>query len=430
MAQPDRSALRTPTIEPPPSLAAAPAPGPAAGLALFSSLADPTYRWFWLGMLFSFFGMQMGQVARQWLVYELTGSSTYLGVVGAGFAVPVLLFSVVGGVVADRVVKKYLLVATQAATGVVAFTLGSFILFRWIEPWHIVASTLLTGSVMAFNMPGRMALIAELVPMNRLMNAVAINSAAMNFAAVVAPSVAGILVGLAGIAQTYYVYCFMYILSVSCLLMLPRGRAGVPQPEARLGGEVKAGFRYLFQNPRVGLVMLFAAFPVVFVLPYEVLLPVYARDILHMGAEGLGFMMGSLGIGALVGSVVAASLGDVRRKGWLLLGTALFFGLGLIVFANSREFLLSAATLGAMGAVRMVFLALTSTIIQMATPNEYRGRIMGIYNMTWGLMPLGSLPAGVLADLVGAPTVLTLGGCIMTAIALGFCFSPTLRRLS
>ena len=397
---------------------------------LFSSLADPAYRWLWVGMLFAFFGMQFGQVSRQWLVYELTGSSTYLGIVGAGFAVPTLLFSVIGGVMADRVTKKHLLIVTQSVTGGVAFTLASFILFDWIQPWHIVASTLLTGSVMAFNMPGRMALIAELVPNSRLLNAMALNSAGMNVAAILGPSAAGILVGIVGIAPTYFLYCFLYILSVSCLAMLPRGQAGATAPNARVGGEVKAGFAYLKENRTVGLLLLFAVFPIVFVLPYEVLLPVYARDILKMGAQGLGFMMGSLGIGALTGSVIAASLGDVRRKGWVLLGTAFLFGTGLVVFANSQTFLLSAVTLAAMGAGRMVFLALTSTMIQIATPPEFRGRIMGIYNMTWGLMPLGALPAGFFADRIGAPAVLTVGGSVMLLATVVACFIPTLRRLS
>ena len=427
MAQIDRTAAGTPVTEaqlPPNTLT------PTPRLMLFASLADPAYRWLWVGMLFAFFGMQFGQVSRQWLVYELTGSSTYLGVVGAGFAVPTLLFSVIGGVMADRVTKKHLLILTQSVTGVVAFTLGSFILFDWIQPWHIVASTLLTGSVMAFNMPGRMALIAELVPNSRLLNAMALNSAGMNFAAILGPSAAGIMVGLVGIAPTYYVYCFMYILSVCCLAMLPQGRAGSATPNARVGGEVKAGFAYLKENRTVGLLLLFAVFPIVFVLPYEVLLPVYARDILKMGPEGLGFMMGSLGIGALTGSVIAASLGDVRRKGWVLLGTAFLFGTGLVVFANSQTFLLSAVTLAAMGAGRMVFLALTSTMIQIATPPEFRGRIMGIYNMTWGLMPLGALPAGFFADHIGAPAVLTVGGGVMLLATVVACFVPTLRRLS
>ena len=430
MAQLNRNAV----VAPPPDVpkAAPTGTGRAAipRLTIFSSLADPTYRWFWFGMLFSFFGMQMGQVARQWLVYDLTGSSTYLGVVGAGFAAPVLLLSVLGGVVADRTVKKYLLIVTQTITGMVAFTLASFILFGWIQPWHVVVSTFLTGAVMAFNMPGRMALIADLVPNNRIMNAVALNSAGMNFASVFGPSIAGVMVGLVGIASTYYTYCFMYILSVFCLAMLPRGKANVAPGDVNVGGEVKAGFAYLKQNRTVGLLMLFAVFPVVFVLPYEVLLPVYARDILGMGAEGLGFMMGSLGIGALVGSIIAASLGDVRHKGWLLLVTAFFFGAGLIVFANSQTFLLSAATLAAMGAVRMVFLTLTNASIQLATPNEFRGRIMGVYNMTWGMMPLGSLPAGFLADHIGAPAVLTMGGGIMLLATVAFTFSKTIRGLT
>ena len=430
MTRLNQTAINAP---PPDASGAAPSGTVAAAtprLAILSSLADPTYRWFWFGMLFSFFGMQMGQVARQWLVYDLPGSSTYLGIVGAGFAAPVLLLSVLGGVAADRTVKKYLLIVTQTITGTVAFTLASFILFGWIQPWHVVVSTFLTGAVMAFNMPGRMALIADLVPNNRIMNAVALNSAGMNFASVFGPSIAGVMVGLVGIASTYYMYCFMYILSVFCLAMLPRGKANVAPGDVNVGGEVKAGFTYLKQNRTVGLLMLFAVFPVVFVLPYEVLLPVYARDILGMGPEGLGFMMGSLGIGALVGSIIAASLGDMKRKGWLLLVTAFFFGAGLIVFANSQTFLLSAATLAVMGAFRMVFLTLTNAGIQLATPNEFRGRIMGVYNMPWGMMPLGSLPAGFLADHIGAPAVLTMGGVIMVVATVAFTFSKTIRQLT
>ncbi|MCX6024601.1 MAG: MFS transporter [Chloroflexi bacterium] len=405
--------------------------GDGVGGRVLASLKDPTYRWFWFGMVCSFFGMQVGQVARQWLVYELTGSSTYLGVVGAGVAIPTLLLSLPGGVLADRVRKKYLLMATQIGAAVVAFALASLILTGRVEPWHVVAATMLSGSIMAFNQPARNALISEIVPPERLTNAVALNSAGMNLSGILAPTVAGILVGIVGVAPTYYLHVFMFLVAVMFLMMLPKGMAGRSAGGRNPVNDMKEGLAYLTRQPNrpIAYVMLYAIFPIIFVLPYETLLPVFAKDILHMGSEGLGFMMGSVGIGALCGSMAVASLGNVRRRGRLILGVMVFYGLAAILFANSTYFPLSAVLLACMGAMRMVFLTTVSSYVQMAADPDYRGRIMGVYQMTWGLMPLGSLPAGFFADRLGAPMVLTAGGCILlAATATAFCI-PSLRRV-
>ena len=381
-------------------------------------------------MMFSFVGMQMGQVARQWLVYELTGSSTYLGIVGAVTSFPMLFFSMVGGVVADRVVKRNLLIITQTSTGLLAFLIAFLLTLGLVQPWHIIAVAFLSGLIFSFNAPGRQSMIPELVPPEQLMNAIALNSAGMNFTRIIAPTIAGILVGVIGLAGTYYVYASQYVLTVGLLLLLPasvafRSNMGSMQEDA------VEGMRYVLGNKVVMGLLLLGAVPIIFAWPYQTLLPVFVKDVLHAGPETLGLMMGAVGVGAVIGSLGVASLGnEFRRKGLLMLLSVLLFGVGTVLFAQSRYLPLSLAMLVLLGAGSMTFMAANQTIIQMTVPDDVRGRVMGLYMMTWGLMPLGSLPAGVMADVIGAPAVVTIGGGVTVIVALAaLLFAPALRRL-
>ena len=404
------------------------APGGLRGV--FSSLQNRNFRVFWIGMLFSFIGLQMGQVAQQWLVYELTGSSTYLGVVGAATGLPMLGFSLLGGVVADRVVKRNLLIITQGSIGLLAFLIAILLVMDLLRPWHVLAVAFLSGIIFSFNAPGRQSMIPELVPPGQLMNAIALNSAGMNFTRIIAPTIAGILIGVIGLAGTYYVYASQYVIAVALLFLLPasmssRSKMGTMQEDA------VEGMRYVIDNKVVLGLLILGAVPIIFALPYQTLLPVFVKDVLRAGPETLGLMLGAVGFGAIAGSFGVAFLGNsFRHKGLLMLGAALAFGLAVVLFSQSRSIPVSLATLVLLGAGSMTFMAVNQTIIQMMVPEEVRGRVMGLYIMSWGLMPLGSLPAGVLADVIGAPAIVAIGGGITVVVALGaLLFAPALRRL-
>lgn len=418
----------------------------------FSSLQLRDFRVYWIGMLFSFVGMQMGMIARQWLVYDLTGSTTALGLVGAVSGIPMLLLSIPGGVIADRLPKRNVLIAVQSITGLLGFIIGFLIVTGLIQVWHVIAVSLIAGAAMTFNMPARQAMVAELVGPERLMNAIALNSAGMNLTRIVAPTVAGILVAAIGLAGTYFTYASSYIIVVLFLLMLPATNAGAGRwRRGTAWSEALEGLRYLRTNRLVLSLMVLATVPAVFAMPYMMLLPVYARDIHQVGSAGYGIMSSATGIGALLGSLVVASLGEFQSKGKLLLAGAVGFGAMVSLFAlapylsvwtndagthglglipMSVVFLLSLGLLGLLGIASNSYMAMNNTLVMLAIPDELRGRVMGVYMMTWGFMPLGVLPIGILGDLIGVPIVLAAGGLIMVATSVFIWLAvPELREL-
>ena len=395
----------------------------------FESLKLRDFRILWIGTLFSFIGMQMGMVVRQWLVYDLTGSTTALGIVGAVSAIPMLLLSIPGGVLADRMQKKTLLLAAQTMTGILAFIVGFLVVTGYIQLWHVIAVSLISGAVMTFNMPARQALISELVGPRYLMNAIALSSAGMNLTRIAAPTVAGLLIAGIGMGNTYFVYAASYVVVVSFLWMLPKG-VQFNGPRQSPFRDAIEGVQYLRNNKIILSLMVLATVPAIFAMPYMMMLPVYARDILEIGPQGMGIMMGATGIGALAGSLIVASLGDFQYKGRLLIGAAIAFGLTIVLFANSTSVPISLFLLALLGMASTSYMAMNQTLVQSRVNDEIRGRVMGIYMMTWGLMPLGTLPAGFLGDLIGVPMTLTLGGLIMagSALLIGVVV-PELRKL-
>jgi MFS family permease len=418
----------------------------------FSSLQLRDFRVYWIGMLFSFIGMQMGMIARQWLVYDLTGSTTALGLVGAVSGVPMLLLSIPGGVIADRLPKRNVLIAVQSVTGILGFAIGFLIVTGLIEVWHVIVVSLIAGAAMTFNMPARQAMVAELVGPERLMNAIALNSAGMNLTRIVAPTVAGVLVAAIGLAGTYFTYAASYIIVVIFLLMLPATNAGYERwQRSTPWAEAIEGLRYLRQNRLVLSLMVLATVPAIFAMPYMMLLPVYARDIHQVGSTGYGIMSSATGIGALLGSLVVASLGEFQGKGKLLLAGAVGFGFMVSLFAlapylsiwtneagtyglglvpMSVVFLLSLGLLALLGIASNSYMAMNNTLVMLAIPEELRGRVMGVYMMTWGFMPLGVLPIGILGDLIGVPLVLAAGGLSMVATSIFIWLAvPELREL-
>jgi len=370
-------------------------------------------------------------VANGWLVYQLTDSAFALGMVSAAVGLPLLLFSLLGGAVTDRAAKRNLIILSQSANGAVTLTIAVLVGTGYIQFWHLIVAAVVMGTGFIFIAPGRMALISELVKPRELLNAIALNASGTNMTRVVAPALAGALLAVIGTAGVFYVVVVFYAVSVLFMLQIPRGVAPAARPGMSLWGGMVEGLQYLRHSPVMMLLLMMAFVPIVFGMPYQNLMPVYAVDVLGVGETGLGLLMSMTGAGALVGSLGVASLGDFKRKGLLLILVGLAFGVSLAIFGASRIYLLSLVILVVVGLANAAYMTLNNTMVQSSAPLEVRGRVMAIFMVTFALSPLGTLPIGYVAEVVG-PTFAISGGAVLVLIfivAVGI-FSPAVRRLT
>jgi len=410
--------------------------GPQAGgtsrgwLATFDSLQVVGYRWFWFSLLSSMAALNMQFLVRGWLVYELTGSPRALGLVAAAMGIALMLFAPLGGVVADRVDKRNLIVAAQSAGGLLALVIAILISTGAIMLWHLVVASVLSGIIWAFSLPARQAIIPELVEKHRIMNAVAISSGAMHLSRVVFPALGGLLMSTLGTAGAYYVVVVCYMAAVALLLRVPAVGGGAVEASASMGFHLAEGLNYIRRSPVLVALLLMAVVPIMFGMPYQMLMPVFAEDVLDVGARGLGFLMAAVGLGALAGSLVVASLGDFRHKGLLLLGSALLFGVTLILFTQSANFYLSLLILLCVGVVNTAYLSINNTLLQTNAEDQVRGRVMSIYVMTFGLNGVGVLLVGELAEHLDVSLGVTIGGGLVFLFTLAMAlWRPILRKL-
>ena len=401
-------------------------------LQVFTALKHPGFRRFWLGMVASVMGFQMMTVAQGWLVFDLTGSALFLGYVGLAAGLPAIVLNLIGGVIADKVDKRRLLMATQSISSLVMLLLATLALLELVEVWHIIVTAFLIGSVQAFDNPTRQAIFPQLIDREDMMNAVALNSMVWQGTRVVGPALGGVIIGTKlGVAPGFYApflgFLFMAIM-VSTLRLPPSKRT----ESASFARDMIQGINFVRSNRIFTYLIGMTFFNSMFGMSYIFLFPVFARDIFEAGTAGLGLMSAATGVGALLGTLATASLGNFRQKGWLLLGGAVMFGVFLILFAATGEFLVSFPL-----ALGLIFLAGASTSIYMITvmstlqtlvPNELRGRVMGIYGMTWSLMPLGAMQAGVIAEFTSAPFAVAVGGAAVILFAVGMSMSSRLVR--
>lgn len=397
------------------------------------SLRNRNFRWFWLGMLASFTAMQMDTLARGWLAFRMTGSTLALGVITAAWGIPVLILSPLGGVITDRVDKRNLLIATQVWVGVIALALAALILTGAIRFELLFMGVLLIGVAWAFNMPGRQAFTPELVAPEELMNAIALNSSGMNLTRVFGPGVAGLLVAKVDVGGVYVIMVVCYLLVVLSLLQIPPApkSVGPQKPSTSLWTELGSGFSYVGRHRTVLVLLIMELILVAFGMPYQSFMPVFAVKVFDVGAEGLGLLLGVTGFGALVGSLAIASLGTSDRKGQLLLGTALVFGITLFLFTLTPSFPLALFILFFVGMTGTSYFALNNTLIISNTPRDMLGRVMSIYMMTFGMMPFAALPAGAIAEVLGVSMTIAAGAAILATFFLGVLFLyPAVRRLT
>jgi MFS family permease len=402
-----------------------------AALVLFRD-----YRLLWLGQSGNTIGQWMDQVTRSWLIYELTGSALQLGLVSAARAIPMLFFSVLAGAVADRYGRKRQLVVSQVVNAALNFLLAALVLTQHVEPWHVYATGMLAGIVQAFQQPARQAMIPDLVDRAHLGNAIGLQSLAFNASRSIAPALSGLLIAWMDVGGSYLVQGLIFSVATIWTVQIhdpiarrvPSEIPGVRAPSLAEG--TLTGARYIWGNRPVRAVMMIVLIPAILGQPFTSLLPIFARDILDVGPQGQGMLLTALGLGALAGAVVIATVGNAERQGlYMLLGAAVF-GLGMIGFGLSPWFPLSLAMMAAVGVCDTTYGTQANTIIQTNTDPAVRGRVMGVYFLNRGLVPLGALLAGALADHLGAPQTVILMGVSCTAIAVWVAFAaPEVRNL-
>jgi MFS family permease len=396
---------------------------------MLSSLRHRNFRLFFFGQGVSLIGTWMQAIAMPWLVYRLTGDVVLLGVVGFTGQILTFLLAPLAGVLADRWNRRRLVTVAQAAAMLQAAALAALTLAGIITVWEIIALSLFGGFVRAFEIPIRQSFVVEMLEdRSDLPNAIALNSFLVNGARLVGPSLAGVLIALVGEGMCFLLNAVSFAAVIAALLtMRIAPRAAAPAKE-RVLRELAEGFRYAWHFPPIRSVLLLLGLVSLMGVPYVTLMPVFAKDILGGGSYTMGFLMGSSGLGAVLGAAFLAtrkSVVGISRT--MALGTAAF-GTGLIAFSLSREVSLSIPLLVWTGCGMMMQMAGANTFLQTIVDEDKRGRVMSFYTMAFmGMGPFGSLLAGSLASAVGAPATVFLGGiaCISGALA----FASQLRRL-
>jgi MFS family permease len=378
---------------------------------MFRSLRHRNFQLFFSGQLISLIGTWMQNVAQAWLVYSLTGSSLLLGVVGFAGQIPIFLFAPLGGLAADRWNRHRVVIGTQVASMILAFALAALTLLHIVKVWEVVVLASLLGVVNAFDVPARQSFLIEMVSREDLMNAIALNSSMFNGARVIGPAIAGITVAKFGEGWCFFANAVSYIAVIIGLLMMRLEPFRQAVHKTSPYEHIKEGFEYVQKTaPMMALIMLIGVVSLVAV-PYSVLMPVFADRILHRGAHGLGILMGASGVGALLGALTLAMRRGVRGLGHTVGYAAAAFGASLILFSLSKIFWLSVLLLVPVGYGVMLQMSGSNTLIQSMVPDKLRGRAMAVYTMMFmGMAPLGSLLAGALADRVGAPWTVAIGG--------------------
>ena len=385
------------------------------------ALRHKNYQLFFGGQLISLSGTWMQSVAQSWLVYKLTGSAVMLGFVGFSGQIPVLLLAPIGGAFADRHRRHRILIVTQTIAMLLAFVLAALTLANCVQVWHVFALASLLGITNALDIPTRQAFVVDMVGKDDIVNAIALNSSMVNGARIVGPAVAGALLATIGEGWCFFANGVSYIaVIVGLLLMKIKMQARAPLSGSALASIVE-GFSYVWQTGPVRALLLLLGLVSLIGMPYAVLMPIFADQILRHGGGGLGLLMAASGVGALAGALILAARQGVRGLGRWVAFSAAGFGASLILFSLSRSFWLSAALLLPVGFCMIIQMASSNTLIQAMVPDNLRGRVMAVYSMMFmGMAPFGALLAGVLAQRLSAPVTVTIGGAVCIAGAVVF----------
>ncbi|MCM8789873.1 MAG: MFS transporter [Candidatus Omnitrophica bacterium] len=392
---------------------------------MFSALRVRNFRVYWLGTFVSLIGTWIQAVAQSWLVFRLTDSAFILGIVGFLTYIPIFILSVFGGVLADRVNKRKILITTQFAFMLLALLLAVLTQFQLITPIMIMVIACLNGVVMAFDAPSRQAVVVELVGRDNLFNAIALNSVAFNSTRIIGPALAAVLISTIGMSGCFYLNAISFFGVIAALFLIKvNHEQGITRRASALA-DLKDGYNFIRSNLLIQVLITMVGVVSLFGVSYVILMPIFADRVLGVGIQGLGILMSSVGIGAVLAALILARLGDFKYKGRLLMVSSFVFSIFLIFFSLSRAYLFSIFSLVFVGGSSIMAIALINTILQTNVPDEFRGRVMSAFMLTFaGFMPFGNLIAGWLAQGFGASVAVMLGGliCLIFFVMIKFSY--------
>jgi MFS family permease len=382
-------------------------------------------------MFISLIGTWIQSVAQSWLVFQLTKSAYLLGVVGFLGTFPIFLFCLFGGVIADRMNKRNILLCTQSIFMCLAFILATLTQFKLITPAQIMVIAVLNGTVIAFDAPSRHAMVVDLVGKRQLPNAIALNSVAFNSSRVIGPVLAGIFVASIGMSGCFYINGISFLAAILALITIRLNHQNKNHNNKSAFGDAKAGLALVRRNPLIMALLLMVAVTSLFGVSYMILMPVFAQRVLGVGIKELGYLMSAAGIGALCAGLTLARLGDFKFKGRLLVISSLLFSVALVLFSLSKIYAVSLVFLLLMGSFGVMTTAIINTLLQSMVEDEFRGRVMSVFMITFaGVMPFGNLLAGIMAQIWGVSTAVLLSGIILfCAFVIINLRVPNLRRL-
>jgi MFS family permease len=398
---------------------------------ILRSLRYKNYKLFFGGQSISLIGTWMQQIALGWLVYRLTNSAFLLGLIGFASQIPTFLFASFAGVFADRYNKHKIIIITQTLAMLQAFILSILTITNVIQIWQIILLSFLSGLINAFDMPTRQSFVIDLIEdKNDLSNAIALNSSMFNAARLVGPTVAGFLISALGEGLCFLVNAISYIAVIIALLLIKISPNTQQVKREKLIKGLKEGIKYAYEFKPIRTLLLLIGLVSLAGMPYTVLLPVFAKDILHGNANTFGFLLGAAGIGALTGAIYLASRKSVLGLGRWVSNAAGIFAVGLLLFSFSRNIILSLILMVIMGFGMMMQMASTNTMLQTLVEDDKRGRVMSLYVIAFmGTAPFGSFIAGSLASTIGAPYTVLTGSIICLIGAIIFTLKlPTLRK--
>ena len=402
---------------------------------MFRALSHRNYRLFWTGAFLSNVGTWMQAVAQGWLVLQLTNSPFWLGLDAFMATAPGFVLTLLGGVFADRIDRRRLLLYTQVVAGLAALTLAALVETSVVNRWMVLGFSFVTGCCMSLASPSYLALTYDLVGREDVANAIALNSTQFQLSRVVGPALAGVAFRVFGLAGCFFANGLSFIAVVAALWMvrMERRSNALPASEKRraIWRDLVEGLRYVRNRPRVSSLLLLAAVNSLFGAPYFSLVPIYARDIFHLGETGLALLMGAAGAGAFFAALLVTYLGDFRRKGWFVLGGAVMFGICIMGFALSSRLNLSLMFLFGLGFAIVCSIAITNTLLQKLVTDQMRGRVMSMFLLSFmGTMPIGNLLAGTASNHFGPQRTLAFGGFVVTIVAtIVLIFNQRLREL-
>lgn len=416
---------QTPTATTTATVTPATAPVPATELPIetqstwHSLRAYPHFRMLLIGTTATNSAFWMYQIAVGWLALQMTDSPFFVGLTGFAGGIPLLILSIPVGVVVDRVDKRTILLLAQAGVMVTSAVFALLVGFDLIERWSILVLAAIYGSVMSFVFPTRTTMVPSLVARADLTNALALNAAGQNATRVIGPSLAGILIAVFGVTGTFAAGALMQVLALYSTWHLPKRAENHQSRPTAQPGNLTLGFRIVARDPFMLSIILMALATNVLVMPYLNLMPVFARDELDLGSTGLGVLLASAGLGTVAGALLVARSALLTRWPKAQLATSLAFCVLVMIFAVTPMAWAAALLLFLAGMVSAAFLALNQTSLQMRVDDNVRGRVFSIYLMTWGVLPIGQLTVGALADLIGSPLAVVIA-CVVSLVSIGY----------